>query len=184
MVGLLFGTETYNNRSMLKVLIVAAGVMIASYGEVRANFLGVSLQLGSIVSDAVRCTLLQLVMQKNEVKLSPVGTLYCVAPMAAASLLIPALLMESSKLRNHTHPIPWAWLGGSCMAAASLNLVVFTLIGKTSALTTSITGPLKEWVCILTAMVGGPEAGPWDGPRGGACGRGTAGGGRRRAGAV
>lgn len=152
-VGLCFRTEAYTNKSMLKVVIVATGVVIASYGEVKANLLGVAMQMGSIVCDAIRCTLLQLVMQKNEVKLTPVGTLYCVAPLAALSLCLPAFFMEGSKLANHEAPIPWIWLAGSCLSASSLNLIVFTLIGKTSALTTSITGPLKEWVCILTAMI-------------------------------
>ena len=151
-MGLLFGTETYSHKSALKVLVVGLGVVIASYGDVRANLLGVALQVGAIVADAVRCTLLQLAMQHSDVKLTPVGTLYHVAPMAAAALALPAALLEASKLRNHTAPIPYAWLAGSCLAASSLNLVVFTLIGKTSALTTSVTGPLKEWVCILTAM--------------------------------
>lgn len=152
-VALLFGTESYSHKSALKVLIVGLGVVIASYGDVRANFFGVALQVAAIVADAVRCTLLQLVMQTSDVKLTPVGTLYHVAPMAAATLAVPALLLEGAKLRAHPYPIPYAWLAGSCLAASSLNLVVFTLIGKTSALTTSVTGPLKEWVCILTAML-------------------------------
>jgi hypothetical protein len=151
-VGLAFRTEHYTHKSALKVLIVGMGVVIASYGDVRANFVGVAMQVGSIVCDAVRCTLLQLAMQHSEVKLTPVGTLYHVAPMAALILSIPAVLTDGPKLMRHTAPIPYGWLAISCLAASSLNLVVFTLIGKTSALTTSVTGPLKEWVCILTSM--------------------------------
>jgi drug/metabolite transporter (DMT)-like permease len=151
-VGLMFRTESYSHKSALKVAIVGLGVVVASYGDVKANFLGVALQVGAIFCDAVRCTLLQLVMQHSDIKLTPVGTLYHVAPMAAVILCIPAMAAEGAKLAAHTKPIPYIWLLGSCMAASSLNLVVFTLIGKTSALTTSVTGPLKEWVCILTAM--------------------------------
>ena len=151
-MGLAFGTESYSPKAAAKVLIVGLGVVIASYGDVRANLLGVGLQVGAIVADAVRCTLLQLMMQGADVKLTPVGTLYHVAPLAAAALALPALLFEGRALAAHARPIPYAWLAGSCLAASSLNLVVFTLIGKTSALTTSVTGPLKEWVCILTAM--------------------------------
>jgi drug/metabolite transporter (DMT)-like permease len=134
------------------VLIVGLGVVIASYGDVKANFVGVAMQVSSIVCDAVRCTLLQLAMQHSEVKLTPIGTLYHVAPMAAMILSIPAALTDGPRLMHHTAPIPYGWLLVSCLAASSLNLVVFTLIGKTSALTTSVTGPLKEWVCILTSM--------------------------------
>ncbi|KAI8463355.1 MAG: phosphate/phosphoenolpyruvate translocator protein [Monoraphidium minutum] len=153
LVGLAFGNEAYSNSSMLKVGIVGLGVVIASYGDIRANLLGVSLQVSAILSDAVRCNLLQKVMQKNAVELTPVGTLYYVAPMAAAALALPAVMLDGAKLRVHDAPVPWAWLVLSCLAASSLNLVVFTLIGKTSALTTSITGPLKEWVCILASVM-------------------------------
>lgn len=152
-MGLAFGTEAYSHKSALKVAIVGTGVVIASYGELQATPLGVMLQVASIVCDALRCTLLQLVMQANELKLSPVGTLYLVAPMAAAILCLPAAAFDGARLLTHQSPVPWLWLLGSCAAASSLNLVVFTLIGKTSALTTSISGPLKEWVCILTAMM-------------------------------
>lgn len=132
------------------MLVVGIGVAVASYGDIRANILGVCMQMGSIVADATRATLLQHVMQKSEVKLSPIGTLFCVSPLAALCLCLPAAMLEASALLNHHKPIPWAWLLASCAAASSINLIVFTLIGKTSALTTSITGPLK-----LVATIGG-----------------------------
>ncbi|GBF87379.1 phosphate phosphoenolpyruvate translocator [Raphidocelis subcapitata] len=151
-VGMLLGTERYSHFNLLKVLVVGAGVFIASYGDVKANLLGVLLQVGSIVADAVRCTLLQLVMQHARVKLSPLGTLLYVSPLAALALCLPAGLFELPKLSAHAAPIPWLWLAASCAATTSLNLVGFTLICGTSALTTSVTGPLKDWIVILLAM--------------------------------
>lgn len=150
--GLALGNETYSHSSLCKVLLVGSGVLIASYGDIQANALGITIQLSSILADAVRCNLLQVVMQRTGVKLTPVGTLYYVAPMAALALCLPAILYEGGRLLHHHRAIPTIWLIGSCALSACLNLVVFSLIGSTSALTTSITGPLKEWACILVSM--------------------------------
>jgi uncharacterized membrane protein YgcG len=46
--------------------------------------------------------------------------------------------------------IPAVLLSG--LLATCLNFVVFKLIRLTSALTTSLSGVIKEWVCILVAM--------------------------------
>lgn len=152
-VGLALGTELYSQKSVMKVLIVGAGVAVASYGDVRANRLGVILQFGSILCDAVRCSLLQLAMQHSNTKPTSVGILYLVSPVAAILLTLPAAIFDAPKLTQHPHPVPYMWLAISCLAASTLNLLAFTLIGKTSALTMSVAGPLKEWVCILLSML-------------------------------
>lgn len=148
-LGIFVGTETYNHSSLLKVLIVCAGVGFAAYGDMHANWFGVCLQFGSVLCDCTRCILMQIVMQANqEVKLSPVDTLFFVAPMAATVLFVPSLVIEMPVLIR-LKSIPWLWLVASCMSTASLNLVVFTLVGKTSALTTSMVGPFKEAFCLF-----------------------------------
>jgi drug/metabolite transporter (DMT)-like permease len=149
---MILGTERYSHVSLAKVAIVGVGVVIASYGDSDANVRGIVVQVGAIICDAVRCTLLQMVMQNSRVKLSPVGTLFYIAPIATLGLCLPAGLVELPQLYFHDPPIPWVWLMASCAAATSLNLIGFTLIGKTSALTTSVTGPLKSWICIVAAM--------------------------------
>lgn len=148
-LGVIVGTEAYQHSCLLKALIVSAGVGLAAWGEIQANWFGVVLQLGSVLCDCTRCTIMQISMQANsQLKLSPIGTLYFVAPMAASVLFVPALLLELPVIRT-LNSIPWAWLGGSCIATASLNIVVFTLVGKTSALTTSMVGPVKEAFCLF-----------------------------------
>lgn len=133
-------------------MIIGFGVGIASQGDFRVNFLGVAIQLVAVVCDAVRCTLLQVTMQGAGLKLSPAETLLHVAPRAAIIVAVPAACLEGKRL--HTTPqLPYGWLVLSGVLSSSLNLVAFTLISSTSALTTSVTGPLKEWVCIIASMV-------------------------------
>jgi len=45
-VGVAFGTEKYVNVTMINMLVVTVGVMIASYGEINFHPLGVALQVG------------------------------------------------------------------------------------------------------------------------------------------
>lgn len=44
-VGVAFGTENYVNVTMINMLVVTVGVMIASYGEINFHPLGVALQV-------------------------------------------------------------------------------------------------------------------------------------------
>jgi hypothetical protein len=151
-IGMVLGVERYCHMALLKVTVVGAGVVIASYGDAKANLFGVGLQVGAILGDALRIILLQLVMQQSHVKLSPVATLFYIAPAAVLAFWLPVATIELPRLLVQDAPIPWVWLAFSCAAATGLNLVGFTLISATSALTASISGPLKDWVCVVAAM--------------------------------
>ncbi|GBF93892.1 phosphate phosphoenolpyruvate translocator [Raphidocelis subcapitata] len=151
-IGMALGVERYCHMALLKVTVVGGGVLIASYGDANANLFGVSLQVGAILGDALRIILLQLVMQQSHVKLSPVASLFYIAPAAVLAFWLPVATIELPRLLLQDAPIPWVWLAISSAAATGLNLVGFTLISATSALTASISGPLKDWVCVVAAM--------------------------------
>jgi drug/metabolite transporter (DMT)-like permease len=129
-------------------------VAISSYGDIALVLVGLIIQLFSILMDASRCCYLQRVLQMAEIKATPLVTLAHVAPFSAAALLLPTLFLEGPRLiesmpqwQNLLH---WVLLSG--VLASCLNLVIFKLIAMTSALTTSLSGVIKEWVCILVAM--------------------------------
>jgi drug/metabolite transporter (DMT)-like permease len=94
------------------------------------------------------------VLQHSQVDATPLVTLAHVAPYSAAALVLPMAFVEGQRLVNTygdwQPAIPAVLLSG--LLAACLNLVVFKLIQLTSALTTSLSGVIKEWVCILVAM--------------------------------
>ena len=56
-MGCSLGTETYNNNTMVNMLVVTIGVAIASYGEITFVVLGVLLQLAAIMTESSRLTL-------------------------------------------------------------------------------------------------------------------------------
>lgn len=153
-MGILMGNERLGFWQTLKVAVVCTGVGIASYGDVTLSVLGFALQVASIMMDALRCCGLQKVMQANHIEVGPLVTLAYVAPFSLAALSLPAVVFEGPRLLNTYNKwsgaMPMVLLSG--LLASILNLVVFKIIRLTSALTTSLSGVLKEWACILVAM--------------------------------
>merc|ERR1712003_46447 len=81
--------------------------------------------------------------------MNPIQSLYYVSPACFFGLLIPFLCYELPELRatNTWHITPWVMVANAS-AAFLLNLAVFLLIGKTSALTMNIAGVIKDWMLI------------------------------------
>lgn len=152
-LGVLSRTEEYAHIKAANVLVIGVGVMIAAYGQISFDATGIALQLTSIVLDSMRCLLLQKVISGFGTTLDPLTTLVQVAPAAVVTLLIPSAAFEWSKLAASTcMPSSWPYLLISCFVAFSLNLVVCALIGATSALTTSVSGILKDFVSLYLVL--------------------------------
>jgi drug/metabolite transporter (DMT)-like permease len=150
-MGLVFGKESLSLKPACQVALLTLGVLIAAYDDFNANAVGVIMQIAAIFGDATRFVLMQMISQgEHGVSLTPIGSLYYVAPLAGLILILPAALMDGQKLASRS--IPWFWLFASCCTASLLNLLVFTLVGKTSALTANITGPLRDVVAIVFSM--------------------------------
>ncbi|KAG2422144.1 hypothetical protein HXX76_016251 [Chlamydomonas incerta] len=151
LTGMLLGTERYSFRYFANLMVVAIGVGAASYGEIHFNLLGFLVQMGSIATESFRLVLIQLLLQARGIKLNPVTTLYFIAPACFVFLCIPFAFIEAPKLVVLTNmEVPYAWIAFSCVAALALNMSVFLLIGRSSALTMNIAGVLKD--CLLIAL--------------------------------
>lgn len=150
LLGVSSRSESYDNIKALNVIVIAFGVILSANGGASFDSLGALLQITSIVLDSMRCLLLQNVISGSGVALDPLNALLQVAPSAVAVLFFPAMALEWPQLRSSTClSTSWKYLGLSCAIAFSLNLVVCALIGATSALTTSVSGVLKDFVSLL-----------------------------------
>lgn len=149
LVGCVFGTEKFKWPLMANMAVVTVGVVIASYGEFNFNIVGVAYQMASITCESVRLVLVQLLLQSRGLKLNPITTLYYVAPCCFGFLLIPFFALEASKLSTDSNLSinPLLFLANAIIAFG-LNMAVFLLIGKTSALTMNIAGVVKDWLLI------------------------------------
>lgn len=153
-VGCGFGTEKFSTSTLMNMLLISAGVAVASYGEINFVIIGVVLQMLSIGTESTRLTLVQILLQRRGLKLNPVTTLYYIAPCCFAFLLIPFAFIEAPKIMNDPSVQfgPMVFLSNAA-AAFGLNMAVFLLIGKTSALTMNIAGVVKDWLLIALSFL-------------------------------
>ncbi|KAG7554894.1 Sugar phosphate transporter domain [Arabidopsis suecica] len=148
-IGVLFKKEGFKSDTMMNMLSISFGVAIAAYGEARFDVWGVILQLGAVAFEATRLVLIQILLGDKGIKLNPITSLYYVAPCCLAFLFIPWIYVEFPVLRDtSSFHLDYAVFGANSFCAFALNLAVFLLVGKTSALTMNVAGVVKDWLLI------------------------------------
>jgi drug/metabolite transporter (DMT)-like permease len=148
-IGILFKKEAFKTSSMLNMLSISFGVAIAAYGEARFDGWGVTLQLAAVAFEATRLVLIQILLTSKGISLNPITSLYYIAPCCFCFLLVPWSFVELPKLRAAAGFKPDVLIfGTNSICAFALNLAVFLLVGKTSALTMNVAGVVKDWLLI------------------------------------
>lgn len=147
--GIALGTERFRTSSAMNMILIAFGVLVCAIGEENLVRKGLIQQLVALFFEAARLTLVQILMAGNGIKLNPLQSLYYVSPACLACLSVPFVFVELQQFRNEPPVIDVAVLLGNGLIAFSLNLAVFLLIGKTSALTMNIAGVIKDWLLIF-----------------------------------
>jgi drug/metabolite transporter (DMT)-like permease len=142
-------TDAFRRASMLNMLAISAGVAVAAYGEARFDAFGVALQLLAVAAEATRLVLIQILLTSRGVALNPITSLYYVAPCCLAFLAVPWYAVELPRLRAAALARPDVFVfATNSLCAFALNLAVFLLVGKTSALTMNVAGVVKDWLLI------------------------------------
>ncbi|XP_072997466.1 probable sugar phosphate/phosphate translocator At5g25400 [Typha latifolia] len=148
-VGVLLKKDVFKSSTMANMLSISFGVAIAAYGEARFDLWGVVLQLGAVAFEATRLVLIQILLTSKGISLNPITSLYYVAPCCFVFLLFPWYFVEMPSLRAASSFRPDLLIfGTNSLCAFALNLAVFLLVGKTSALTMNVAGVVKDWLLI------------------------------------
>lgn len=148
-IGVLFRKDSFKSSTMGNMLAISFGVAIAAYGEAKFDTWGVLLQLGAVAFEATRLVLIQILLTSKGISLNPITSLYYVAPCCFVFLLIPWITVELPILKeNSTFHFDYFIFGTNSFCAFALNLAVFLLVGKTSALTMNVAGVVKDWLLI------------------------------------
>ena len=92
------GVSQPNLKVFLNVSIIVVGVIIASFGEIQFVTIGVLFQIGGIVFEALRLTMVQRLLSSAEFKMDPLVSLYYFAPVCAAMNFVVALFWEVPKI--------------------------------------------------------------------------------------
>ena len=157
-VGCLFATEVFTFASFGIMVVIAAGVAMASYGELNFSLLGVLCMFSAMSCEAVRLTLVQTLLQRQDLQLNPLSTLYYIMPISTACLLPIAFAAEVQGLWDCTwltyHSIPVLLINAG--GAVALNLSIYIVVGTMSALTMKLAAIVKDigLVAVSCALFG------------------------------
>ena len=154
-VGCLLATEVYTLASLGFMLVIAAGVALASYGELNFSVLGSLCMFSAMSCEAVRLTLVQMLLQRQDLQLNPWSTLYHIMPVSTACLLPIAIVSEARGLQS------CSWLTYSSIpilvanaaGAVALNLSIYVVIGTMSALTMKLAAVVKDIGLVAISCV-------------------------------
>ncbi|XP_027930579.1 probable sugar phosphate/phosphate translocator At3g14410 [Vigna unguiculata] len=153
-LGVAVGLEVMSCRMLLIMSVISFGVLVASYGEININWVGVVYQMGGVVGEALRLIFMEIFVKRKGLKLNPISVMYYVSPCSAICLFLPWIFLEKSKMDEHG---PWNFppilLILNCLCTFALNLSVFLVITHTSALTIRVAGVVKDWVVVLVSAI-------------------------------
>ncbi|GJN39744.1 hypothetical protein PR202_gb28881 [Eleusine coracana subsp. coracana] len=145
LLGAAFGLEEMSYKMLSIMSIISVGVIVASIGEITISWVGVVYQMGGVVAEALRLIFIEIFLKKKGVKLNLISMMYYVSPCSALCLFIPWLLLEKPKMDDS---VSWSFppftLFLNCLCTFVLNLSVFLVISRTSALTARVTGVEKQ----------------------------------------
>lgn len=103
----------------------------------------------SLLSWLVVILQVQILLQRRGLTLNPITTMYYIAPASMLFLSVPWGVIEAQRLfSDPTVRFDALIFVSNAAAAFGLNMSVFLLIGKTSALTMNVAGVIKDWLLI------------------------------------
>lgn len=153
-LGVAAGLEVMSCRMLLIMSVISFGVVIASYGEINVNWIGVVYQMGGVVGEALRLIFMEILVKRKGLKMNPISFMYYVSPCSAICLFIPWIFLEKPKMdASGTWGFPPVVLTLNSLCTFALNLSVFLVISHTSALTIRVAGVVKDWVVVLLSAL-------------------------------
>ncbi|KAL4583587.1 hypothetical protein LXL04_008165 [Taraxacum kok-saghyz] len=153
-LGVAAGLEVISTRMLLIMCVISFGVLVASYGEININWIGVVYQMGGVVGEALRLIFMEILVKRKVLKLNPISMMYYVSPCSALCLLVPWVFLEKPKMMDDAQGATWSFhpmvLTLNSLCTFGLNLSVFLMIQHTSALTIRVAGVV---VVLLSALL-------------------------------
>lgn len=158
-----FRLETVCTELILTLVVISLGLMLATSDDLQFLYMGLALAVGSSIMSGVRCCLVQMRLQgQNGIPpLHPISLIWYLSPWATVAIfpvwvwreaesLYRSEFVQSPNLRLQTV----AMVCGACTVIFVMVLVEFAIVQRTSALSISVAGVLKEGLTLATgAMV-------------------------------
>ncbi|OLN82080.1 putative sugar phosphate/phosphate translocator [Colletotrichum chlorophyti] len=152
----IWGVAEPSWNTFYNVLLIVAGVGLASFGEIEFSWLGFIFQMGGIIFEAVRLVMIQVLLKGDEgaQKMDPLVSLYYYAPVCAVMNFFIAWGSEFSSFKmEDLQKTGVTMLLLNAGVAFMLNVSSVFLIGKTSGLVMTLTGILKNILLIIASVL-------------------------------
>ena len=147
--------ERPTEQTVLGVLILTIGTVMAAYGEIAFQWIGVVMMFSSEFSEAFRMAVLQYLM--GSLKFELIEGLYIMAPASLFFLVIGILVFESNALLEEngvgkitSNPLMYML---AAMLGFAVNFLTLGVIKSTSSLTFKVMGQVKNTVVIWLSVV-------------------------------
>lgn len=134
------------------VLVVSAGVTLSSMGELKFSMLGFIVQISAVFADCFRMIILNLMLK--DLQIDSLSLLYYTNPPSAVFIFIGFLMFEASTLDMaiFTPALSFMLLLNGLLAF-SLNIAVIYLVGSTSVMVMSVSGPMKDILIVIISVI-------------------------------
>ncbi|KAL1503113.1 hypothetical protein AB1Y20_011176 [Prymnesium parvum] len=141
------------------IWLISSGVALSCASQVDVtprSHVGLALQLGAVGCEAMRLCLTNLLLTSSGIQLSPIASLYYLAPTSLLCLLVPWLLLEASSIASIVaalREVGLLQMTANASVAFVLNLATMALLKHTSALTLNVAGVVKDLLLIWWSVV-------------------------------
>jgi len=148
-----FYGKTQTFEMQMSLLVVIAGVIITVLTDFKLNLNGSA--VAALAVFITSCYQIWVGEFQKSLNTSSMQLLYYQAPLSAAMLLfiVPFFDDVNEIIAFEWDPNTVIVLGLSCLAALSVNLSIFLLIGRTSAITYNVVGHFKLTIVIVGGFV-------------------------------
>lgn len=123
-LGVAAGLEIMSCRMLLIMSVISFGVLVASYGEIDINWVGVVYQMGGVVGEALRLIFMEIFVKRKGLKLNPISVMYYVSPCRYTD----SVILYPSSFWNNFFLIPkgkiYAYLNKILIICSALCLLI------------------------------------------------------------
>lgn len=126
LAGWALGVSQPNVNQIINVSIIVFGVILASIGEIDFVLIGFLYQLGGVVFESLRLTMVQRLLNSAEFKMDPLVSLYYFAPICAVLNGVVALIWELPRVTMaevYNVGFPTFFINGLCAFLLNVSLV-------------------------------------------------------------
>lgn len=153
-LSVLLTRKSYSPQVYVSLLLISAGMVLTTRGEVNFHPLGFALIVLATLTRALKSIMQGMLLSSAEDRIDSIELLHQMSWRSALWLACWCLAMERDALHDHTlrDASLWGFLVASSLVAFFLNIAQFLVTKATSAVTLQVLGNIKVVMLILLSV--------------------------------